>query len=229
MENGSFSAWSAWSAWSTEAQSASLLKQVKTRTVTETVTKKVLVGYNVTKYNDTSKPIYKTVRVQTGTKTTQVCSQYKTVTTTSEGGYSAWQDQGLVKLYNMPSNSDTVKYVFVSRGVDSCENCSYKEYRIYKKYTRSYTAGKTTTNKVCAKYETVSTPVYTDKKVLAGYEQAEKKEPIYKNVKQVNEIKQYSFRTRTVIKGKKITKWDVCSNSSLEKDGYKKTGNTKNK
>ena len=229
VENGSFSNWSNWSEWGTTAKNANVLTQVKTRKQTTTTTKKVLVGYNVTTYDDTSKPIYKTVQVQTGTSNKQVCSEYKNVTSTSAGSYSNWSDAGLVKYYSVPSNTNTTKYVFVSRGVDSCENCSYREYRVYRKYTRTYTQGKTTTTKECAKYTTVSTPIYTTKKVIASYEKAQKKEPVYKEVKQTSEVTQYSYRTRSVIKGKTLTKWDTCNNSSLEKEGYKKTGNQKNK
>lgn len=229
IENGSFTEWSGWSDWTTDAQYANVLKQVKTRTVTTTTTKKVLVGYNVTKVKDPNKPIYKTVQVQTGTTNKQVCSSYKDVTVTSPGSYGSWVDQGLVKLYSIPSNTETTKYVFVSRGVDTCENCSYREYSVYKKYTRSYNPGSTTTRKECTGYKTVSTPVYETKKVLTGYETVEKKEPIYKNVKQNSDVKQYSYRTRNVIKGKKTLKWDVCTNSPLEKQGFSKTGNTKNK
>ncbi len=227
--NAKYSEWSSWSKYSPAVQYTTPLQQVKTKVQRTTVTKKVLTGYNVITYKDSNKPIYKKVQVQTGTKTEKKCASYGTKTE-NDGTthYSGWTDQGLVKLYNVPSDTDTVRYVYVSRGVDNCTNCTYTNYYIYRKYTRNTTPG---THQVtyCTGYTTVETPLYTTVNVITGYGTSERKEPVYENRKTVEDVKYYSTRTRRIISGSKDVKWDVCEGSSLINDGYSFTGNKKEK
>lgn len=227
--NAKYTEWSSWSSYGTTQKYTTPLQQVRTKVQRTTVTKKVLTGYNVITYKDSSKPIYKQVQVQSGTKTEKKCASYGTKTV-SDGNlsYGGWVDQGLVKLYNVPSDTDTTRYVYVSRGVDNCTNCSFTTYYIYRKYTRSATTG---THEItyCTGYTTVETPLYTTVNVITGYGTSERKEPVYKEQKTVEDVKYYSTRTRKIISGEKDVKWDVCEGSTLVNNGYSFTGNKKEK
>lgn len=232
VTNGSFSNWSSWSDWTDTQQYPTQLKQVKSKTIRTTVDQKILTGYNVITYRDENKPIYKQVQVQSGTKTEKVCASYGTrVEPNGSYVYGAWQDAGLVKLYDAvaPSDaSDTVRYIWVSSGTDNCENCDYRAYNVYRKQTRTKTAG-THNVTYCTGYTTKTIPLYKTVNVLTGYGTSEKREPVYKNVQSVVDKKYYSYRTRKVTGGSQDIKWDVCEGSSLVNDGYSPTGNKKEK
>lgn len=228
VTNAKYGSWSSWSDWSTKVQYATPLKQVKSKTQRTTVTKKVLTGYNVITYKDTSKPIYKQTQVQTGTKTEKKCASYGTRTESSGTAYGEWIDQGLKKYYNTPSNTATEKYVYVTSGIDNCTNCSYAVYGIYRLYTRSATAGSHEVT-YCTGYTTVETPLYTTVNVLTGYGTSERREPVYKEQKVQEDVKYYSTRTRKITSGSKDIKWDVCEGSALVSQGYSFTGNKKEK
>lgn len=229
VTNGKFTEWSTWSDWSDKEQYATQLKQVKSKTVKTTVDQKILTGYNVTTYRDSNKPIYKQVQVQSGTRTEKVCASYGTrVEETGSYAYGEWKDEGLVKLYNTPQGSDTVRYILVSSGTDNCENCSYRNYNVYRKQTRTRTVG-TRTVTYCTAYDTKTIPLYKTVNVLTGYGTSEKRDPIYKTVQSVVNKKYYSYRTRRVTSGSRDVKWDVCEGSTLVNNGYSPTGNKKEK
>ena len=228
-EGATFGPWKEWSEWTTEAKSTNQLQQVKSKVVRTTVTKKILTGYNMVTYYDKNKPLYKTVQVESGTKTEKVCATYGT-TTVGNGSYTYgdWKDNGTTKYYVAPKSTDTTAYVLVSTGVDNCKTCDYRTYYIYRKLTRSKTEN-TNTIKQCTSYKTISTPLYKTVQVLTGYGTSERKEPVYKQVDTVDDVKYYSVRRRNVIAGKKLTEWDVCEDSKYLGQGYEATGNKKEK
>lgn len=230
VTNAKYTAWSSWSDWTDKVQYPTQLQQVKSKTQRTTVTQTVITGYKVITYKDSSKPIYKQVQVQTGTKTEKKCASYGTQTVnTGQVQYGPWQDQGLIKLYSTPpERTDTVRYIAVTSGVDDCPGCSYQNYSIYRKETRTATPV-TTTQTVCTGYTTVQTPLYSTVNVLTGYGTSERREPIYDTVKKTVDKKYYSTRTRGIQAGKKDYKWDICDNSSLVNSGYSKTGNKREK
>lgn len=229
VTNGKFTNWSSWSEWTDKQQYPTQLKQVKEKTARTTVQQKILTGYNVITYRDENKPIYKKVQVQSGTKTEKVCASYGT-RTEADGSYvyGEWQDQGIVKLYNTAQGSDTVRYIYVSSGVDNCTNCDYRNYYLYRKQVRSKTPG-THTVTYCTAYDTKTIPLYKTVDVLTGYGTSEKREPVYKNVQSVVDKKYYSYRTRQITGGSQDIKWDVCEGSTLINSGYSPTGNKKEK
>lgn len=229
ITNAKFDSWGSWSDWTDKVQYPTLLKQVKSKTQRTTVTKKVLTGYNVRTYKDPNKPLYKKVQVQSGTETKKVCASYGTKQVANGSVvYGEWVNQGIVKLYTIPSNTNTVRYDYISAGVDNCENCTYKNFYIYRKYTRTSSEG-TNTVTYCTSYKTESVPLYKTVNVLIGYGTSEERTPVYDTIRDVVDKKYYSYRTRKVISGKKDVKWDICEGSSLINSGYEKTGNKREK
>lgn len=229
VTNAKFGSWGEWTEWSRKIQYPTQLKQVKSKTQRTTVTKKVLTGYNVRTYKDPNKPIYKQVQVQSGTETKKVCASYGTKQVPSGTVvYGEWVNQGIVKLYTIPSNTNTVRYDYISAGVDNCENCSYKNFYIYRKYTRTSSQG-TNTVTYCTSYKTESVPLYKTQNVLVGYGTSEERTPVYDTIRDVEDVKYYSYRTRKITSGKKDVKWDICEGSTLVNSGYEKTGNKREK
>ncbi|MDD3341444.1 MAG: hypothetical protein PHN72_04585 [Bacilli bacterium] len=227
--NAQFTAWSTWSNWTDKVQYTTQLKQVKSKTERTTVTQNVITGYKVTTYKDSSKPIYKQVQVQSGTKTEKKCASYGTQNvSTGQVQYGAWVSQGELPYLSKPTPTDTTTYVFVSTGPTYCPSCNYENYNIYRKYTRTATPV-TTAQTVCTGYTTEQTPLYTVVNVLSGYETSEKREPIYEKRQAVVDKKYYSTRIRGIKAGQKDIKWDVCDASALLNNGYSKTGTKREK
>ena len=229
LTNPKYSSWGSWSSWTETIHAGNQLKQVKTKSATAVVTKKYLTGYNVTTFKDVNKPIYRQVQVQSGTKTERVCAAY--ATRTENTGKVTYRNvlQGRQTFEYIPQNSSSFVYVFVSGGpMYSPDGNSIKNYYIYEVYkvTPVY---ETQTVRYCTSYTTKQTPIYTTVNVLTGYGTSERRDPIYKDVKENVTKTYYSFRTRTITAGKKDTKWDVCVGSKLVSDGYEATGNRREK
>ena len=207
-----------WSDWSVNKVTANSNTAVQTKTVT---TKK-LVGYNVTRDYDYSKPIYGTKTVETGMyENKNVCVAYDYVKT-GEYSYGDWQYVETVYLSYTPNNTDTVQYINVGENSTVCgSNCSATTTKAYKKYTRSTTA---VTKYQCTKYEMKSTPITKTTKVITGYEtKIVSKTPVYKEVKTTY----YRFKTRTYHPGTTDKKWSVYNDTTLLSSGYSYTGNKK--
>lgn len=207
-----------WSDWSTNKVTADANTAVQTKTVTS----KKLVGYNVTTGYDYSKPIYGTKTVETGAyEEKQVCVAYDYVPT-GEYSYSAWNYVGDVYLTYSPSDTDTVKYVWVDDSNWVCQgNCSSGTTHKYQKYTRTTTP---ITRYQCTKYETQRTPVTTTVKTITGYEtKVISKTPVYKETTTTY----YRYKTRTYHPGTTDLKWSVYNDTTLLNSGYSYTGNKK--
>lgn len=260
-----WSDWSKFSDWSTKKVSNSNTVHV------EIDTRREFAGYEsvwgITGYQDKivyeDKVVYepKTQKVQVGTITKSVAVGTVTDTkdakaTTTAGTYGAWVYQGYVKENHALSTSvganSTVKYEYVSdkTTVDCTNVCKNVTTYTYKKYTRSYTAGKTTyscaaypgytlNGTKCVKentvYEDKTYPVYEDQTVNVPTTKkvpVTKKEAVYGWVNGAaiyKNVTYYRYQTRTLVKkaGSK-TVWSKDSNDkALIKDGYKATGNKK--
>jgi len=208
-----------WSEWSTTEVSASNTVSVRTRT--ETTNK--LIGYNVKKVIDETKPIYGTKQIVIGYKDTTVCTKYED-SFTGKFTYGNWVDAGLETLYKEPISTDTVVYEYIRSGDETCYvNCGSTTYGIYRKYTRTKTA---ITEKVCTATGVQKEPIYTTIQIITGYEyKIISKEPVYQPVT----VKYYSFKTRTYIAGTTDIKWSIQNDTTLLQAGYQYTGNTREK
>ena len=212
-----------WSDWSTTEVSASTTRSVRVKTVTE----KVLKGYNVTKGYDYSKPIYTNKVVTTGTETILTCDKWEYVSAGTSKQYNGeWQYAGLVTLYSVPTNTDTVKYEFVRFTDETCSNsCSSTTGMIYKKYVVGSTSVDLSTYEcTSSSYKTIT--LSTTVKSITGYETyVISKEPVYENVAK----KYYSYKTREYVQGTTDVKWSIYNDTTLIAAGYKYTGNRKQK
>lgn len=208
----------AWSDWSTTPVTASSTVAVKTKTVTE----KKLVGYNVTKATDYSKPIYGTKQTVVGKETKDVCTKYDYVAT-GQYSYSDWQDVGIVYLNSSPNNTNTERYVKVGEDNWVCkENCTAGATYAYRKYVRQTVP---VTKYQCTKWEKQTKDIVATVKVITGYEQkVVSKTPVYKETTK----KLYSYKTRTCTSASVDVKWSTYNDKSLLNAGYVYTGRTKN-
>lgn len=213
-----------WSEWSTNAVSASSTTSVRIKTVKS----KKLIGYNVTKETDYNSPIYGTQQIQTGTTEKKVCKKYDYVPT---GEYNVttgdWTYSGRVYLSYSPTNSDSVKYVKVDESSSVCtENCSSNTTTAYDKYVRGTGSKTPVTEYKCVEEGVEKTPVYTNIQVITGYNtKIISKTPVYKE----EEVKYYSYKTRTYVAGTTDVKWSSYNDTTLLASGYNYTGNKKQK
>lgn len=210
-----------WSDWSTTEVSASSTKAVRVKTTTE----KVLKGYNVKKGYDYNKPIYANKVEFIGTETILTCDKWEYVSAGTTRQYNGeWQYAGLVTLYSVPTNTDTVKYEFVRFTDETCSNsCSSTTGMIYKKYVvGSSSVDLSTYECTSSSYKTIN--LYTTVQTITGYETyVISKTPVYEEV----EKKYYSYKTREYIEGTTDVKWSSYNDTTLLTSGYKYTGNKK--
>lgn len=207
-----------WSEYSETPVSASSTTSVRTKTVQ----KRKLIGYNVTKSYDKTKPIYANKVVTTGTEEIRVCDEFDYVTAGTSTG-SKWIYQGLVTLYSAPTSTNSVKYEFVRFADESCSaTCGSSVGMIYRKYTKSSTS---TSKYTCTKSSIKTITLTTTVKTITGYETKVTKEPVYN----YSTVKMYSYKTRTYVNGNKDIKWSVKNDTTLLNSGYSYTGNYKQK
>ena len=210
--------WSEWSKTKVEASDTVIVRE-------KTETEQVLIGYNVKKGYDKTKPIYGNKVVTTGTETILTCDKWEYVPTGSTKKYNGeWNYVGLVTLYSVPTNTDTVKYEFVRFADETCkESCSSTTGMIYRKYVAGSTAVDLKTYECTSssyKTFTLTTMVET----IIGYETyIISKTPVYKTV----ETKYYSYKTRTYVEGTTDIKWSILNDTTLLSAGYNLTGNKK--
>ena len=228
----SYSAWGAWSEYSETPAYATDLKEVRTSTKTVAKQQKVLTGYKKVTYYDETKPIYETVNVKVGTKTTKSCAKYTTeYVATGQYEYTEWVASGTETFSNtnIPADTDTKKYIHLKTQYNAnCGLCANGIEYVYTVYTRTKLPVKEA-KYTCTQWTTKSEDVYVAKQILKGYETSTKTEPVYENKTVNTNVTVYSYRTRTLNQGTKDYKWDTCTNSPLLNQGYKFTGNKKEK
>lgn len=232
VTDASYSDWGSWSSYTETPAYETSLKQVRTKTTTTTKEQKVLVGYKTITYYDETKPIYETVNVKIGTKTTKSCAKYSTkYVNTGEYEYGAWTASGTQTFSNqdVPAETATKKYVFLKTQYNAnCGLCANGIEYVYTVYTRTQIPVKKP-QYTCDEWISKTEDVYGSKQVLKGYGTSTRKEPVYENRTVTSEVTLYSYRTRSLIDGSKDYKWDTCTNSPLLDQGYKFTGNKKEK
>lgn len=238
--NASYTGWGNWSGWSTTVRYEDKLTDVETKTEVTYKEERVQIGEKIiTKtitYKDKNKPIYGNKTVQIGTEQKQVCTAtVNKEVPTGEYRYTEWADTGVKKTVGDKSEltfSDTELWYKVSTLPDSCGNCAFGQYQIWaqKKCTK-YPV--TVTQSVCTKWETKSVPVYTTVSVVVDYgtsQRVEKTtEPVYGYVKKPINTKYYRYRTRSIKDGWYDSRWSKCDDKNLLNDGYKWTGEKKEK
>ena len=203
-----------WSEWSTAIvnPSSTIEVQQKTQTI------KKHIGYNVTKVNDLTKPIFSSQKVLVGTTTVKVCDSYN-VTSTVTGYQESYV--GTVKLTSAPTSTSTTRYEAVGTYNWYCDNdCTSGTVYLYKVYQRKPV---TSTSYSCSKYSTYTQAYEATKTVLTGYEKKEVKEPVYETYTKVL----YRYRTKTKTPGESDIKWSTYNDMTLLNANYHYTGNIK--
>lgn len=232
VTDASYSDWGNWSDYSETPAYETSLKQVRTQSKTIKKEQKVLIGYKNIIYYDEKKPIYQTVNVKIGTKTTKSCAKYTTTyVNTGEYEYGEWTASGTKTFSNkdVPADTGTQKYVFLKTQYNaSCGLCVNGIEYVYTVYTRSQIPVKKP-QYTCQEWTSKVEDVYGSKQVLKGYGTSTRKDPVYETRLAEENITLYSYRTRSLIEGTKDYKWDTCTNSPLLNQGYKFTGKKKEK
>jgi len=206
-----------WSNWSTTAVTANSTTSVQKKTVTQSK----LIGYNVTKKPDYSKPIYGTKEIVVGKETKDVCTSYGYVKT-GEYSYGEWTYVDTIYLSYSPTNTDTVRYIKIGESSSSCgENCTATTTKIYEKETRTKTP---ITKYQCTKWEQKEVDITTTIQVVTGYEMVVvSKEPVYKKTN----VTYYRYKTKSCTKATTDTKYSYYNDKALLNAGYNYTGNEK--
>lgn len=206
--------YSEWSDWSTTIVKPSSTKEVQTKEVKV----KKLIGYNVTKQDDLSKPITEVKDVVVGSKTVTSCAAYN-VTSTITGYENKYI--GTFKYTTAPKETATYTYRKVGDYSWYCEgNCTAGTVMVYEKYQK---VPITSTSYSCAKYDTEKTVYVAKQRVVTGYEKKEVKTPVYDYFTRVY----YRSRTKTKTAGQTYLKWSTYNDTTLLNNGYHYTGNTK--
>ena len=176
--------------------------------------------------------IYADQLVETTSVSTKTCAGYTYYrsTTNSSVTYAIkttddWVYEGLVTLSGAPSDSLSVKYVFVGMDWDRCgDSCTTTPYTVWQKYTRKVsvvTATDTITSSngvsvKCSSYTQTPIKVFNTFSNIVGYEEN----------RTLQEVYTYRIKYRTVISaGYTDIKWSSYNNPTLLAQGYKMTGN----
>jgi len=206
--------YSDWSEWSTTAVKPTSTKEVQTKQVQV----KKLIGYNIKKVNDLTKPIFSTEKVLVGSKTVTACEKYKV--TTEITGYEE-KYIGTVKLTSAPTSTTTLRYEAVGTYNWYCDNdCTSGTVYLYKVYQRTPI---TTKSYSCASYKSFTTSYEATRTILTGYEKKEEKTPVYDYFTRTY----YRYRTKTKTPGTTDLKWSTYNDTKLLNAGYHYTGNVK--
>ena len=216
-----YTAWSSWSSWQSTYPSYNDLVQVKYRDVT----KKTLIGYNVKTVKDLNNPIWGTRDVVVGKVTKTICDSYKKVTSGGTVTYGDWvYDHELTTEQELQSNNLTLYVPVTDRSYECNDYCSSGLVHTYKVYKRNVTSSGGNSTYTCASTKTIETLVHSQQNYVVGYKTKQEKEPVYKE----KETREYSYRTRSY-KTTPNLKWSNCSDTTLLNNGYKLTGNKKEK
>lgn len=151
---------------------------------------------------------------------------------TSWGAWSSWiaGDQQETSLRQVRSKTERVsitKTILTGYNVITYKDPNkpiYKQSQIQTGTKKELKCTAYGPSNVCVGYVEVETPVYSTVNVLTGYGTSERKEPVYRYDKVLEDRRFYSYRTRRVASGNKDIKWDVCEGSELLGSGYSKTG-----
>ncbi|MDD6879333.1 MAG: hypothetical protein PUD59_03770 [bacterium] len=231
-----YSDWSDWTTKTYDPSNPPKFETTDTKITEDLGSKKVQDGY---KYS-VGDAIYGTVLKESASIKEKVCSgfdYYRTsnntttyaISTTSTG---EWKFLKYIYTKVKPADTLSVKYVLYDTAWDKCEDaCTSTDMLIFKVYTRevgTVTSNNTVKNSSgievkCASYETKTTYSFSTYTTIIGYK--ELRTPIYKTVYS------YRYKTRTLLqKAGSSIKWSaVMNDTSLISEGYKMTGNKREK
>ena len=186
-----------------------------------------------TKYIEkTGNAIFADKLVETTSVSTKTCAgytYYRSKTSTSKT-YAIkltddWKYEGLVSLSGAPSDTLSVKYVFVGMDWNRCgDSCTTTPYTVWQKYTRTVstvtaTDTITTNNGVvvkCTSYTDTPIRTFNTLSQIVGYEK----------VKVLEESYNYRIKYRTLIHSAYTDiKWSSYNDPVLLGQGYKMTNN----
>lgn len=191
------------------------------------------LGYNTrTSYEtDSTKPVWGTATIQTGSYTKYACAEYDyfvdSTTNTTYITQSGWVYQGTYVYSKVPSNSRDVKYVFAGVSYSDCGTvCSISPKYKFHKYTRTTTQTTATSNTesdlrvVCKTTVKKEIPIYSVVDQIVGYGVKETKEITYYYHK-----KERSLINNAYTKTRTYKLWSLSKNDkTLINQGYKYTG-----
>lgn len=229
-----------WSSWTTKTYDPSnppKFESTPTKVVEDLGSKKVEDGYKYT----TGAPIYGTVVKEVASYIERVCKGYTYYRTTTNqtttyavpvASNDGWVYQKTITKKEKPADTLSVKYVYAGSNWTACDNdCSSTPYKLYKVYTR--TVGTVTVSDTvklstgvevkCSEYETKTIYIYANRTAIVGYEEI--------RTMQYKTIYQYRYKTRTLLaKAGSSIRWSTKQNdTALISDGYKMTGNKREK
>lgn len=233
-EDGYYTAWSAWSDWTTDklTVSNSSLEQVETKSETKTEEREVLIGYNIVKYYDGTKPIKQKYQVVAQKKVQTVCDRWGTKQTTTTTGTKKYVGETYLGVFTSTkavASTDTDRYELVSIKDIPCDaNCTVKTIYTYKWYAKTYevtyegTVSSSGTE--CLHTYQKVTPIYGTINVVVGYEISERKDPVYETKTYNTTVTYYRNRTRKFVNGTSEFQWSTCDNKDLLNNGWVFTG-----
>lgn len=206
--------YSNWSEWTTKIIAPTSTLEVQTK---EAKVKK-LIGYNVTKQDDLSKPITEVKDAVVASKTVTSCAAYNVTSTIT--GYEK-KYLGTFKYTTAPQETATYTYRKVGDYSWYCEgNCTAGTVMVYEKYQKIPV---TSTSYSCAKTNTETSVYVAKQRVVTGYEKKQVKTPVYEYFTRIY----YRSRTKTKTPGTTTLKWSTYNDTTLLNNGYHYTGNVK--
>lgn len=182
--------------------------------------------------SDTTKPVYRNVRVYIDSYPKWTCGNYNFYLDYETNTYyktEGWQSAGVVTSHQVLSDTNNIKYVISSIDYDNCNNdtCSitptYKYYKFVRttSKTTEVSDSKSTLTAHCTNVIKQNIPVYTTEQHFVRYEK--------KKVYETKTVNYYCKRTRTVKDAyttkQTYTLWSNSKNDqTLINQGYKYTG-----
>lgn len=232
----SYSEWSGWTTKTYDPSNPPKFGSTNTKVTEDLGSKKVQDGYNYS----VGEAVYGTVVKESASIKEKVCTgfnYYRTTTSSTTYAISTsatgeWKFLKYIYAKTKPADTLSVKYVLYDTAWDKCEDaCTSTDTLIFKVYTRE--VGSVTSNNTvktssgvevkCSSYETKTTYSFSTYTTIVGYK--ELRTPVYKTVYS------YRYKTRTLLqKAGSSIKWSaVMNDASLINDGYKMTGNKREK
>lgn len=254
--NTVYSAWTDWKTYTYKDSDNIKFGNTATKEVVDLGSKYVQIGTKAAEYQYYA--VTRTEEDVVDRVTYKVCTNWKYIisrSTTTTGGSttggtsvvkrvtSDWHDTGKTYSgYNVPNDTETVRWVYVGIDYDKCGNtCTNHPYIIWKQQARTVstvttstgaavtppTAGSTITdvNASCTSYENRTLDVVVQRQKTKTYkEKISDAQPIY------GYVKFYKVRARQIVQAAYTQyTWSHYDDTKLLGNGYTYTGKTRNK
>ena len=231
-----YSAWSGWTVATYSKSNPPKFEKTDTKITEDLGSKKVSDGYTY----KVGSPIYGSVVKKSASIKQKVCNgydYYRTSTTSSKtyavkvASNDGWVYKDTRSYKEKPADTLSTKYVYAGVNWSACSgSCTSTPYKLFKVYTRTIgtvTATDTITLSTgvkvkCSGYSTKTIYSFSTYSTIIGFDETrtEKFKTIY----------EYRYKTRTITKkaGSSV-KWSTANDQALIKDGYKLTGQKRQK